>query len=267
MFWLRRKNSLCQPFIYVAAMPRSGSTMLAGILSEAPISHIFSELGLNRGLTHGLEQLAKFDRNFPSMLSAYEGNPDMMLRVFGDEILPKLAASVSHLGVKECFHENWELYQKILGGVRFVVLARDPRDVMLSTLDYGDQVEWHKRLWADIGDEFIAIRHNEIWALQRAMLENSNSIAVRYEDLCLDPETFVRLCQFCELPLNKPASASRAIQAYPWRSWEIEKHGFDVVGDRSVYRWKRESDPARRRRALHVGELMQEYCRFWGYES
>src|SRR5688572_13468555 len=110
MFWLHPKYNLRQPFIYVAAMPRSGSTMLAGILSETPISHIFSELGLNRGLVHGLEQLAKFDKSLPSMLSSYEGHPQMMLRVFGGEILPKLSALVPHLGVKECFHENWELY-------------------------------------------------------------------------------------------------------------------------------------------------------------
>jgi hypothetical protein len=90
---------------------------------------------------------------------------------------------------------------------------------------------------------------------------------VRYEDICLDPKTFVRLSRFCELPLNQPASASRVIEAYPWRSWEINKHGHNLVGAQSVYRWKCESDPIRRSRAFRVGELMADYCRFWGYES
>jgi hypothetical protein len=256
-----------QPFIYVAAMPRSGSTMLAGILSQPSISHIFSEIGLNRGLTHGFQQLAEFDNRFPDLLSTYQGKPQMMLRTFAQEVLPKLAAVVPHLGVKECFHENWQLYPETVGEVRFVVLARDPRDVMLSILDYGDRVNWHRQLWSDKGDDYIARRHNEVWAQQRAMLKRSDAVAVRYEDICLDPKTFIRLSRFCELPLNKPASASRVIEAYPWRSWEISKHRHNLVGAESVYRWKRESNPTRRSRAFRLGELMQDYCRFWGYES
>lgn len=248
-------------------MPRSGSTMLAGILTQPPISHIFSEIGLNRGLTHGLEQLVKFDRHFLSMLSPYEGNPEKMVYVFGRKILPSLSAKIPHIGVKECFHQNWELYKNIIGEIRIVVLARDPRDVMLSVLDYGDRVDWHRRMWADRGDKYIARQHKEVWALQRVMLEEANVMALRYEDLCLDPGMFAKLARFCELPFVKPADPSQAIKDYPWRSWEIEKHVGDVVSDQSVFRWKQESDPIRRSRALRMGELMQDYCRFWGYES
>src|SRR5688500_20132035 len=136
MNWLRRRHRLSQPFIYVAAMPRSGSTMLAGILTQPPISHIFSEIGLNRGLTHGFQQLAEFDVRFPAMLSAHEGNPRMMLKGFGQEILPKLATAVPHGGAKEGVHETWQLYQEIRGEIRHVVLACDAREEMLSSSDY-----------------------------------------------------------------------------------------------------------------------------------
>ena len=213
---LLARRGLRHPFIYIAAMPRSGSTLLAGMLSKPPISHIFSEIGLNRGLTHGFDQLAEFSSKFPKFLFPHAGNPCKMLEVFARKIVPPLASKFLQVGVKECFHDNWQLYKEFLGEIRIIVLARDPRDVMLSILEYGDQVEWHRQMWADRGDEYIAIRHNQIWAQQQEMLEQANAMPLRYEDLCQKPETFAELCRFCESPLDEPGAVNEAIQKYPW---------------------------------------------------
>ena len=254
------------PFTYIAAMPRSGSTMVAGILSAPPISRFFSEIGLNRGMTHGLDQLAKINPDFGRWLAPHELDPQGMIRVFQNKILPELFRLYSHIGVKECFHDNWELFLKLTTKVRFIVLARDPRDVMLSVLDYGDRVPWHRQMWADRGDEYVALRFNEIWIQQLQMIDKAFALPLRYEDLCKKPETFTELCRFCELPLDKPSAAGLLVGNYSWRRWEIEKHGSKDIGTGSVDRWKSEIHSGHRQRALRVGELMKDYCKFWGYE-
>jgi hypothetical protein len=66
--------------------------------------------------------------------------------------------------------------------------------------------------------------------------------------------------------LDQPAGAAGLVQNYPWRHWEIEKHGADNIGTGSVFRWKSETQTDHIRRALRVGELMRDYCKFWGYE-
>jgi len=266
MFSMFRKQCSEFPFTYIAAMPRSGSTMLAGILSKPPVSHFFSEIGLNRGMTHGFDQLARINKNFARVLEPYARDPRGMIKMFGRNILPQLSSLFSHIGVKECFHDNWQLYLTLPSKVRFVVLARDPRDVMLSVLEYGAQVQWHREMWADRGDEYIAARHNEIWAQQREMIDRANALPLRYEDLCQDPETFAELCRFCGLPLESPGAAGGLIENYPWRHWEIEKHGFNDVGSGSVFRWKSEPNSEHARRARRVGEFMRDYCKFWNYE-
>jgi hypothetical protein len=262
----RKKEDFGFPFTYIAAMPRSGSTMLAGLLSKAPMSHFFSELGLNRGMTHGFDQLAKINEKFTEVLGPYARDPDGMIRVFGRKILPQLFKVFSHIGVKECFHDNWQLYLKLPNKVRFIVLARDPRDVMLSVLDYGDRAVWHREMWADRGDHYVASRHNEIWAQQQEMIDRCNALPVRYEDLCQKADTFAELCRFCDLPLDKPAAAGGMIETYPWRLWEIEKHGANDIGTGSVFRWKAEPKTDHLHRAKRVGQLMRNYCKFWGYE-
>jgi hypothetical protein len=240
--------------------------MLAAILSKPPISHFFVEIGLNRGMTHGFDQLARINADFSRLLAPCARDPDGMIRVFGNKILPQLSKLFSHIGVKECFHDSWQLYRKLPNEVRFVVLARDPRDVMLSVLDYGSQVEWHRKMWADRGDEYVAFRHNAIWAQQREMIDEANAFPLRYEDLCQEPEMFAKLCRFCELPLDQPAVAGGWVEHYPWRHWEIEKHGSNDIGTASVLRWKSETNSDHSRRAMRVGELMRDYCKYWGYE-
>jgi hypothetical protein len=241
--------------------------MLASILSKSPVSHFFSEIGLNRGMTHGFNQLDKINADFSNILTPYAKDPVGMIRVFGRKILPQLYERFSHIGIKECFHDNWQLYLKLKNRVRFVVLARDPRDVMLSVLDYGNQVEWHRKNWSDRGDEYIAFRFNEVWAQQREMIEQTGAFALRYEDLCQSSEFFKKLCRFCDLPLDKPAAAGGLVENYPWRLWETEKHGSNEISMASVFRWRFETPSERTQRAMRVGGMMRDYCKFWGYEE
>jgi len=255
------------PLTFIAAMPRSGSTMLAGLLTRPGRSVILSEPGFHRGLHENAEQFFEVAKVSIAGLARYRGRPQRMLAAFRRKILPQIEKHYPRVGVKECFLDDWQLYEQHFEQIRYVVLARDPRDVMLSVLEYGRRVPWHRKMWADKPDEYIAGRHNAVWQQQKQMLRSRGAFALRYEDMCTGTAWLGQLCDFLELELDEPGNTSGVLlTSYAWRRWEVQRHG-SGVSRRTVFRWKNEPQGEPLRRALHVGRLMSEYCQYWGYDT
>ncbi len=263
MFHFLRRRRL-GPFLFIAAMPRSGSTLLAGMLTRKPHAVILSEPGFQRGIHHNLEQFKDIPGVEIGRLARHRGRPRKMLAAFRRQVVPQILKTYRRLGVKECFLDNWRLYEEFFDDVRYIILARDPRDVMLSVLDYGEHADWHKKMWADRSDEHIAAQFSRTWSHQLDMLNSSNCLRVRYEDLCRGKVGFSAIAKFCGLDFDEPGSVSQSLEAFPWRAWEIERHSGRLT-ESAVHRWKEETDETRLQRVHSLAKLMSDYCGFWGY--
>ncbi len=258
------KLNKTKPFIYIAAMPRSGSTLLSGMLTNKPHTIILSEPGFQRGLCHNLEQYKELNVDIEP-LKRLRGKPKKMVATFKKSIIPQLLQSYRQLGIKECFIDNWQIYEKAaFKKIKYIVLARDPRDVMLSTLEYSDHVEWHKRMWADKPNEYIAERHNRIWNEQKKILLTKDCLKIKYEDLCLGKVPFTKIKQLCDLDFDYPINISKSIETFQWRMWEVNRHCGKITKN-SVNRWKNEKNQQRLKRAHALAELMPDYCDYWCY--
>ncbi len=256
-----------QPFIFIAAMPRSGSTLLCGILTRKPEIIILSEPAFQRGEYRELDQYSVIPGFCPQKVKSFEGNPAKMLMGFKDKLLPQISKFYERAGVKECFLDNWKEYLKIFSKIKFIVLVRDPRDILLSTLDFGDHVSWHRQMWADQATDSIAERYYRTWQFQKEIMASQDYLAVRYEDLCLSEASLNRVTDYCGL---SPSAFKEAVSAvtgsYPYRLWEIEKHN-GRLGSESVFRYRREKNVARLKRAHEFAEKFRDYSRHWGYEE
>lgn len=260
------KKKYKTPFVYLSAMPRSGSTMLSGLLTIPNISIIFSEPGFQRGLHHNLEQFQEVSDVDINLLSRYEGDANKMLRVFYNKITPHILKEFPMIGVKECFMQNWNVYEDFFDDVRYVILARDPRDVFLSLSDYGENVAWHKKMWLEKGIQYIADAHNQIWEEQQVIINTRNCYLVRYEDFCMGKVSLQEIKSFLGINSLESGDVAGILKNYKWRQWEVLKNG-NKISRGSVFRWK---DPYLDQELLayskKFGNMMQEYIDYWDYD-
>lgn len=264
MFFLKRKYD--KPFIYISAMPRSGSTMLSGLLTIPKVSIILSEPGFQRGLCHNLEQFTEIPNSNIDILSKYKGDENKLVDLFYKKIIPPVLKEFPIVGIKECFMKNWSIYENLFDDVRYIILARDPRDVFLSLNDYGKYAEWHKKLWVEKGIKHIADTHNQIWAEQKKIINTRKCFLVRYEDLCLGKVTLNDIKEFLDIQSPLVGSVDCILKNYQWRQWEVKKHSKNMTQN-SVLRWKNlDSDSELLNSSMRFGDMMKEYIDYWDYE-
>lgn len=136
------------PFVYIASLRRTGSTVLAEALTRLPYSFIFPEPQLCRGrfkireenaalFEEGHDDISAFQRRHgrSSWLSAIKarltGTNPSLVDAFKRELLPRLTDCVMQIGVKEIHHEGWRNYTASFPDTRIVLTARDPRDIYI----------------------------------------------------------------------------------------------------------------------------------------
>jgi len=259
-------NKIKLPFTYIAAIPRSGSTLLCGLLTSRPDSLILSEPGIQRGFYHNEQQYENFKIPDYTSLKKYELQPKKMVRHFSRNISPDIYKNYKHIGIKECFHDNWQLYSRYFNKVNYLVLARDPRDILLSIYDYGTNDPKHKSMWMDRGVEYIAKRLNQVWKQQKEILKLANCLPIRYEDICADPEaTLLKIQEFLKMESFTPSEPSSAIKQYPSRRWEIDKSKGRITNS-STFRWKKELK-IYSEDLDYITLLMNEYVNYWQYKD
>lgn len=268
-----------RPFIYVASLRRTGSTVLSEALTLLPYSFIFREpkLGQNRFaikqsdaalfLEHGIDLYALEKRwrlKGKTMRIFGQQQEDYMLAAFKDELMPRLLRCVSQVGVKEIGHSGWRMYLRQFPDMKIVLTGRDPRDIYLS-LYYrmkSGKAAWHgaytpRAVAEDLNREF---RH------QRDMASVTECLQVKYENLCTDPTMPEQIKSFIRSPIPTIGAVGSFNAVNPVRRDEYAIHG-DQITDRQVNRWKGETDQKLLQEARETFELMAEYCEFWGYEK
>ena len=257
-----------RPFLSIAAIRRSGSTILSEMLTDPPRSFIFREPRMARGVfdikpgdaelmaEHGID-LAGFVRRWSGFRKRW------MVHGFQRELLPALRERFDQIGVKEISHRHWRRYDRVLPGMRIIALARDPRDIYLSLVDRAEKDAGTARAVAtDPGA--VAADINRQFPFLREMVNERGALKVTYEQLCTDPDVFPRIAAHCDSPLDKPGAAGRFNASNIARADEAAMHQGRVTRSR-VDRWKTEPDPQRRAGADAVFRLTREFAGFWGY--
>ncbi|MFH0945929.1 MAG: sulfotransferase [Planctomycetota bacterium] len=259
------------PFVYIASLRRTGSTVLSEALTRLPHGFIFREPLLGEGKfqvktadrerwkEHGID-LDLFARDLAAD-SSLEANAAIAFR---DRLLPRLLEVVSQVGVKEIFHDGWRRYARAFPGMKVLLTGRDPRDLYLS-LHARIHESGGKRWPGRFHPESAAADLNRQFRFQFEMFEDCDCMKVRYEDLCTDPGLFDQVKRFCESPIPGIGDIGSFNASNPKRIAEYELHR-DQITDQRIGRWKREPDEALRSQAGEIPALMPEYCRFWGYD-
>ena len=145
-----------RPFIYIASLQRTGSTVLSEALTLPPHSFIFREprMGIGRFelrgggedaltfMNYGIDLLGFKSRWTPSVGTSLIGRlrrkwsrykrRSFVLEAFKNELVPQFASCLAQIGVKEIRHEGWRGYLANFPEMRVILTGRDPRDIFTS---------------------------------------------------------------------------------------------------------------------------------------
>ena len=255
------------PFIYIAALRRSGSTILSELLTDPPTSFIFREPNLGRRRfdtkPDDVELFRKYNIDLEAFAKRWSGwRKRWMIRGFREELMPQLAARFKQIGVKEIFNDHWRAYHRQFPQMKIIVLARDPRDLYLSIRER--RRKGVNAAQGDVTPAEVSGHLNQQFALQRQMLETCDCLPITYETLCSDPTAFDKVRAFVQSPLATAGRAGRFNESNPVRQGEAAIHSGSITTNR-VARWQKEQDPAAISESHQAMALMPDYNKFWGY--
>lgn len=240
---------MSKPFIYVAALRRTGSTLLSEALTLPPYSYVFREPRLPLGRFHPKpNDVAYFEEHGVDLGGSFE------------DVLPGLMKVVRQIGVKEIHHRGWETVHEFFPDMRVVLTGRDPRDIYISM--HEKHVSRDRRLGWDgpFTPDRVAEELREDFRRQVAMAERTECLKVRYEDFCTDPAVFEQVKTF----VGSDIPGVGAIGELSRQEHNRRVHG-GRVSELRVERWKTETDDEIVGGAQRTRDLMSDYCEFWGY--
>lgn len=256
-----------KPFIYIAALRRTGSTMLCEALTEIPYSLVLNEpnFNLQRAIIRGRERalLLKHGVDTSAFTARWAGwRRRFVMQGFRWDLSRRLGKVVQQLGVKEIFHDNWQAYHKAFPNLRVIVTGRDPRDIYISLYNRWTQ---GRALWSgDFTPERVAKDIEYQFRKQLEIVGASVCMKIRYEDLCSNPNKLEEIKTFVESPIPGVGDIGGLLRADSARHAEYSIHGNSIT-DRRIFRWRDEQNPKLLDEAQKVFDLTKEYCEFWAY--
>ena len=259
---------MMKPFIYIAALRRTGSTVLSEALTLAPYSFIFREPGLGVGVFKVKSNDAEFFIKHGIDLYVFQKevakiNPKSTVEYFYEKLLPKLDGLISQVGIKEIQHKHWEKVFRLFPDMKVILTARNPMDIYIS---HYNRVLNDKGKFRDLEPKGVATHLNEQFQKQLEMFEAADCMKVRYEDFCTNPSVYNEVKSFVSSGIPQIGAVGSFNTGNPKRVEEYELHK-DSITDKRVNRWQHEKDENILRDARKVFNLMAEYCKFWGYEK
>ena len=245
--------------LVIYGMMRSGTTLLADRLTCRPHSLVLTEPNchLNDWGKHTLEQLKAFGIEIDERLWDPAQWKDME-HFFCEHIQPRLA-QIPFWGVKLAHFEGWARFLDTYRPTHLVLSVRDIRDVALSCLELERRRppgKGHDHRWVE-----DRILHD---AKELVEMSRREHIRVRYEDLCTDQALLPDLAE--KLGLPKLGEAGFAIDFFPDRAYEKQRHGNAGVSSKSVQRYLTEGHGDDLAFAQRVWARCRDYCRQFEYE-
>ena len=246
--------------LYLAAMGRSGSTLLCDLYSRCPTHWLMSEPWITRG-SYGVGQLERIrrfgfdvaDEEWYAKRSE-ESDLDRFWRVYG-EIVRRL----EFFGAKEVRCEFHDEYYRVMRPRKVLVLVRDIRDVIISLIE---KTEIEKKEGYDSAFVSQYLRNNCRGLMEFYSLVRGEDVEVlKYEEFSTSEERRAQTDRFFGHGSVEKVPETGNLSARPW---EIERHGLTVT-DRSVNRFERESNIDWLGVYNEIGEC-REYNEFFEYE-
>lgn len=244
--------------LYIAALPRSGATMLANLLSCPPNRWILVEPGLHHPRpSSGLPiQISRF-------LAASGADPAgraAATLTSRRQILDQLADCLPRLeawGIKEVGPEH-DTAITALRPRKTVILVRDVRDVLLSFLEHQNRLLGCH--WAHLSHlEYLSDCCTALAALCER--DDPNTRICRYEDLVSSPNERNALADWLSWPLD--GDIDRNLDLY-YREYEIARHCGEVSIN-SVGRYSREQPSINATLVRQLGMLYDDFNGKFGY--
>lgn len=265
------------PFIYIASLRRTGSTVLAEALTQLPYAFILREPGLGRNKFNFkpadievLEPLGIDLRGFarkwgwrPKAAKLVGRHNGLVVRAFKKDLIPRFERAIRQVGVKEIRHFGWRHYLRAFPDMRVVLTARDPRDVYISLHNRLKSAEG-ERWRGEFNPATVAADLDAQFRMQLEMAQAAPSIKIRYEDLCTDPVSIEPVKAFVQSPVPAMGNVGGFLGSNPRRQDEFALHG-NRITDQRVNRWQREANADLLAQAQEAFDRMDEYCKYWGY--
>jgi len=268
------------PFVYIASLPRTGSTVLSEALTQLPYSFILHEPHLEKNhfavqpndavrlKDCGVDVYAFVKYRLPVAFLLRRLRPlgcpqDFILREFKNKLLPQLLNCAPQIGVEEIKHTGWKNYVKHFPEMKVVLTGRDPRDIYLSLRGKWQRgtISWR----GPFNPATVAAFLNKEFGMQQGLSQAAETLCVRYETLCQEPSLIEQVKQFIKSPVPEAGTIGAYISTHPTRVIEHGVHHGEIT-DKSVGRWKAEPDKELLAGAIECFQKMPDYCQFWGYE-
>ncbi len=240
--------------------------MLCEALTQLPYSIVFNEPNIGSGRFAVRNQEAELLRSVGIDLHQFIRRWSMLDRrflLFGfrRRLVPALLRRVGQVGVKEIFHADWRRVVAPFPRVRIVLTARDPRDIYLSlkTRYLAGSAIWS----GEFTPQRVADNLNTEFLHQQDMAREFDSLRVRYEDLCVQPDLMTRVLDYVDSDIREIGELGSFLRGDPKRVAEGRMHG-GAITDKRVARWRQESGNVAAE-AQQVFDLMDEYREYWKY--
>jgi len=225
--------------IISAGMAKSGSTYAFHLLNGLAVTAGFADSLASRE-KHRLEGFLGKQNNFVNRL---------LWKRLGH--LWWVAAKEGRFVVKT--HEPLNGASKFLircSAVRTVYIYRDPRDCLLSALDYGAKVRergFGPEYFAKLQTFDDALREVKKWiAIWRAFQSTAGVLSIRYEDLLSTPDDVLKRCADY-LKLRVDAKGRRKV-LWDYSRDNPARRGRMPLNKAVAYRYRTEMPPEQRRR-------------------
>jgi len=255
---------MSKPFIYIAGLMRTGSTVLQESLTCLPYSFIFHEPRLGE-MCFDIKD--RFMVDLPVDVKGIMQSSTTVKR-FKNHAMLELLKYVQQIGVKEIRPIGWERYLTHFPDAKVVLTARDPRDHFISMYGWVHDENGNQKKPFRGGEFNVQRVYNEIvrdFEGQIALSGYTTVIKVRYEDFVTDPSVLRELKKFVESPIPEGSGdIGGFLNGYAKRQGEHDIHGGEITSKR-IDRWKTEENQELVARANDYYEMMTDYRNFWSY--
>ena len=259
--------------VFIVGMPRSGTTLLQGILSKTgnyfpmPETHFFSRVAFGLPENGFSEKDRKTIHRVLKRKSRIKADESTIFKLNSQKEVFEHVIAMFNTDKQNTFLEKTPrhvfFYSKILKyypTAKFICMTREPKNIVSSRLSKSPtQKKSVIRL---------ALLYNKIAAAILKIKDNSNVLLVRYEDLTAENELCLKkICQFLDIAytptLAENVAAPEGIVS-PHEFWKTRNLELKTIQKNNADKW---------RKTLGVGQahlvnwITKSYASKFGYAS
>jgi len=245
--------------VFIAGVARSGSTLVANLMTTPPDRWLIVEPGITRGDMS--EQVRIQAERFGIRISGERWRAESNAEERFEKLLIPHLSRLKSWGVKEVNPAGYDRLLALFNPRKVVLVVRDIGDAAISMLEKqeltpraGQDEEWLAKRLCDSARAVMKLA--ESWPGERTCV-------VHYERFVADPMRKSLLEEWLSWPLTGDPNRCMDIFA---RDYEVDRHDREIT-DRSVDRRHRETSTHRLAFAKRVTKSMRNFQETFGYSD